>query len=162
MARANPLLGAVGAGAVRPELDLMAEHKALMERFAAAAMAAQTAAAASAASSAKETTSPTPPPPPPPQPTKVETTSSPPASPKTAGSGTPEPPQNAPMDLSNKKSDEESEISENEEMETTQKNLNLLKKKIRSDLNRNLVHQSIASSEEDDDEELDVGENLSR
>ena len=32
MARANPLLGGV-----RPELDLMAEHKALMERFAAAA-----------------------------------------------------------------------------------------------------------------------------
>merc|ERR1712079_271002 len=51
MARANPLLAAA-QGAHRPELDLMAEHKALMERFATAAIAAQTAAAAAAAAEA--------------------------------------------------------------------------------------------------------------
>merc|ERR1711899_147097 len=93
-ANANPLLG----GGVRPELDLMgglAEHKALMERFAAAAMAAQTAAAAAvqAASTASK---------------EASKESSPAVSPKTS-STTPEPPQNAPIDLSNKKSDGEEE-----------------------------------------------------
>merc|ERR1719323_776220 len=131
----------------------MTEHKALMERFAAAAMAAQSAAAAvqQAASTASKVSS---------------KESSPAVSPKTSirSSGTPEPPQNAPIDLSNKKSDDEdSNPDEDVEMEaealdtSTEK---LFKKKVvKSDLNRNVVAQS---EEDEEDEELDVGENMSR
>ena len=151
MARANPLLGGV-----RPELDLMAEHKALMERFAAAAMAAQSAAAAVQQAASTTSTA-----------SKVSSKESSPAvSPKTSirSSGTPEPPQNAPIDLSNKKSDDEdSNPDEDIEMEaeahenSTEK---LFKKKVvKSDLNRNVVAQS---EEDEEDEELDVGENMSR
>jgi hypothetical protein len=137
----NPLLNA------KPELDLMAEHKALMERFAAAAMAAQShavAQAAAAASSIKEEV--------------VVEPASPPPSPKIAAS-TPEPPQNAPIDLSNKRSDEED--SDMEDMEVVKTSNSLYKKKVKSDLNRNVVVNS-SSGEDDEDEELDVGENLSR
>ncbi len=159
MARANPLLAA--SAAQRPELDLMAEHKALMERFAAAAMAAQTAAALSASASAAAPT------------TKEETkeevqAASPPVSPKTSNSD--EPPQNAPIDLSNKKSSDEEDSEEDmdqdqqEEKSFSSKNKKLV---VRSDLNRNNIlssHQSGSEADEEDgsDEELDVGENLSR
>ena len=160
MARANPLLAA--SAAQRPELDLMAEHKALMERFAAAAMAAQTAAALSASASAAA-----------PNNTKEESkeevqAASPPVSPKTSNSD--EPPQNAPIDLSNKKSSDEEDSEEDmdqdqqEEKSFSSKNKKLV---VRSDLNRNNIlssHQSGSEADEEDgsDEELDVGENLSR
>ena len=169
-ANANPLLG----GGVRPELDLMgglAEHKALMERFAAAAMAAQTAAAAAvqAASTASK---------------EASKESSPAVSPKTS-STTPEPPQNAPIDLSNKKSDGEDESTDDEmdhaapvlktataapptTIPTSTENIlasakrellasfkhNVEGKFLKSDLNRNVVAQSC--EEDEDEEELDV------
>ena len=63
---------------------------------------------------------------------------------------TPEP-QHAPMDLSSKRSDLEDSDNESEGESRPKK------KKIKSDLNRNEV-----SEHETDDEELDVGENLSR
>ena len=179
MARANPLLGAAAAAQARPELDLMAEHKALMERFATAAIAAQTAAAAAAAAEAnsaapKETVKEVPRPtsgPPTPTPTTVTPTaapqrpptSTPPASPKRSAS-----PQNAPIDFSMKRSDEEdSDMDDISEKNTGDQNI--FKKKhlsVRSDLNRNVVHMSSthlpssgseADHEEDaSDEELDV------
>ena len=154
MARANPLLSGV-----RPELDLMAEHKALMERFAAAAMAAQSAAAATIQAASNNSAASK----------EVESKESSPAvSPKT--SSTPEPPQNAPIDLSNKKSDDEESMDENDnnteneclgirvEREAIEAAAAKIKK-VKSDLNRNVVAQS---EEEEDEEELDVGENLSR
>ena len=80
MARANPLLAAAqhaqhAQGAVngRPELDLMAEHKALMERFATAAVAAQQAAAIAAITEANSA---------PKETVKEVTPASPPTSPK--------------------------------------------------------------------------------
>lgn len=76
----HPLLT---ASSLRPELDLMAEHKALMERFA-------TSMSAAAALATRE--SPPSPRTPPPRPTK-----------------SPGPPQNMPMDLSNKKGDSSDE-----------------------------------------------------
>ena len=165
MARANasPLLGGV-----RPELDLMgglAEHKALMERFAAAAMAAQSAAAAVQAASTAASK-------------EASKESSPAVSPKTS-STTPEPPQNAPIDLSNKKSD--GEESTDDEMDqapvaattttipTSTENIlasakrellasfkhNVEGKFLKSDLNRNVVAQSCEEDDEEE-EELDV------
>ena len=174
MARANaatnPLLGSLQGG-VRPELDLMgglAEHKALMERFAAAAMAAQTAAAAVQAASTAASK-------------EASKESSPAVSPKTSRS-TPEPPQNAPIDLSNKKSD--GEESTDDEMDqapvipiippatarptSTESILasakrellasfkhNVEGKFLKSDLNRNVVAQS-PSIVDEEEEELDV------
>ena len=128
MARNNPLFQ---ARQQTPELDLMAEHKALMERFALMAQAAQIQAAASKKEAENELSVS---PPPPSSSPKIEI------------------PQNLPMDLSAKRSsDEESET----EMESGPK-----LKKVKSDLNRNVVVKS-SGSEADDDEELDVeGENL--
>lgn len=158
MARANPLLAsAATAAAPRPELDLMAEHKALMERFAAAAMAAQTAAAASAASTVAPPTAPSPV-------KEFVEKSTPPASPKTPVSRAATestPPQNMPIDLSKKSSDEDSSADEDMDIELLSK-----KRLIRSDLNRNVLFSKPTSSgsdaDEEEDEELDVGENLSR
>ena len=188
MARANPLLAAAqhaqhAQGAVngRPELDLMAEHKALMERFATAAVAAQQAAAIAAITEAnsaqKETVKEVTPASPPTSPKvaaapqRRSPTSSPPSSPKRSAS-----PQNAPIDLSNKRSDEEDSDMDDISDKGDQQPMFLKKKhlSVRSDLNRNVVHMSSthahghssgseADHEEDaSDEELDVGENLSR
>lgn len=149
---ANPLLNAQ-----RPaELDLMAEHKALMERFAAAAMAAQAQAAASAASAASSKED------------RPKSASPPPpaSSPKNINNNNNAEPQNAPMDLSNKRSSDEEDSEEDSELKPP-----LKKKHVRSDLNRNVVmhHQGPSGSEADDEEvdqedeeELDVGENLIR
>ena len=144
----------------------MAEHKALMERFAAAAMAAQTAAAASAASSAasspvKEAE------------IKAEISASPPASPKTPSAGAPtressHAPQNMPIDLSNKRSSDEEDSAEETEMEIE---INQSKKKFK-DLNRNVLFtphtmanlakttSSGSEADEEEDEELDVAGDL--
>lgn len=148
MARANPLL----AGGVRPELDLMAEHKALMERFAAAAMAAQSAAAAAAAASAakdlkeKEAAQAS---------FTHKASASPSSSPKRD-----EPTQNAPIDLSNKRSSDEDDSATDEEMTSIHEKSF---KRVKSDMNRNVVvHHNSSDEDADDDEELDVGENISR
>lgn len=66
-----------------------------------------------------------------------------------------------PIDLSKKSSDEDSSADEDMDIELLSK-----KRLIRSDLNRNVLFSKPTSSgsdaDEEEDEELDVGENLSR
>ena len=106
----HPLLSAAG---MRPELDLMAEHKALMERFASSMSAAAAMASREAALSV-----------------------SPPVS--RPRSKTPEPPQNLPMDLSNKKGDSSCSGSSNSDEED-----------FKSDMNRNVLTTSNKRRRED-------------
>ena len=105
----HPLLS---AASLRPELDLMAEHKALMERFASSMSAAAALASREASLSV-----------------------SPPVSRRP--SKTPEPPQNIPMDLSNKRSERGSTSSSSNESEEedlkSDMNRNVLTKKRRLD-----------------------------
>lgn len=104
----HPLLSA--ASSLRPELDLMAEHKALMERFASSMNAA-------AALASRESS--------------LSVSVSPPVS--RPRSKTPEPPQNIPMDLSNKRSERGSSSSSgiNDDSDDDDD--------LKSDLNRNVV-----------------------
>ena len=103
----HPLLSA--ASSLRPELDLMAEHKALMERFASSMSAA-------AAMASREAS--------------ISVSVSPPTS--RPRSKTPEPPQNIPMDLSNKRSERGSSSSSGINDDSDDDDL-------KSDLNRNVV-----------------------
>ena len=127
----NPLLAAQAAA--QPAPDLLAEQqKAFMERFAAIAAQAQSAALAASASQQKAA--------------EVEKTNVPSRSPTPPK--TPEP-QHAPMDLSNKRSDEEDSESDHESLGEPQPKK---KKMFKSDLNRNVVSENGDETEE----ELDV------
>ena len=135
----NPLFPGLAAGAIsppaqpkpKPEVDLMAEHKALMERFAssvnaaaiAAAAAQQAAAAAQAASSSEEER-------------KEEK---------------PKENQSLPMDLS-KREDEEEDLDVVEESKEIEDDLTFKKIVIKSDLNRNNVVQDKPSQNESNNE----------
>ena len=114
----HPLLSAAN---LRPELDLMAEHKALMERFASSMNAAAALASREAAMSV-----------------------SPPAS--RPRSKTPEPPQNLPMDLSNKKGDNSSSGSSS----SSSSDEDDYKESFKSDMNRNVLTSKKRSSEDID------------
>ena len=126
--RQNPLMRPPAIPAVpappsaTPDLDLInAEHKALMERFAAVAAAAAAAAVAAASEEEKRPASP----------------ASPPSSPKAAS--TESQPQNCPIDLSSKKSDDGNE-SEDAERSTPSS-------VVKADLNRNNIVDSEKKSE---------------
>ena len=121
--RHNPLMrpampAAPALPSATPDLDLInAEHKALMERFAAVAAAAQAAAMAGAVASEEEKQQPASPP-----------ASPPPSSPKPT-----EQPQNCPIDLSSKKSDDGNE-SEADQRSTPSS--------VKADMNRNNIVDS--------------------
>jgi hypothetical protein len=101
----HPLLS---GGSLRPELDLMAEHKALMERFASSMSAAAALASREAALSVSPALS-------------------------RPRSKTPEPPQNLPMDLSNKRGDSGSSGSGSSDDDDDDE------EDLKSDVNRNVV-----------------------
>eukprot|EP00095_Tigriopus_kingsejongensis_P002826 maker-scaffold80_size398941-snap-gene-2.16 protein:Tk02826 transcript:maker-scaffold80_size398941-snap-gene-2.16-mRNA-1 annotation:"AGAP010438-PA" len=124
MARSNPLLAGL-----RPEMDLFAEHKALVERYSAAMAAAAAQPKDDKADLTTLLKSP-----------KREPSVSPPHS------VTPEPPQNIPMDLSSKKGDDGSSADEDldeddEEIEVKETSPSPI-----SDVNKNLVLSRDASS----------------
>ena len=124
---APPTPPAAPAASATPDLDLInAEHKALMERFAAVAAAAAAAAAAATAAAAEDD----------------KPASPPPASPPKSAE-----PQNCPIDLSSKKSDDG---NDSEAERSTPSSV------VKADLNRNNIVDTEKKAEKEESSVLDL------